>query len=202
MRSQKQIRWKMLSVLFMSSFFVGGAHAEPIVAIQPANQSVVMGAALSVDIMISGVADLYAFQFDLGFDPSRLSATQFNAGPFLSTGGATFIVPPLIDNSSGQISGVAESLLSAFSGVSGGGVLATVQFKAIGPGASVVNTFNGVFLDSSLSGIGVTAQGGSIFVSAVPEPATVLLTASTLLGLLGLVRRCGRRCGGDSLCRL
>lgn len=195
--SKKQIRPAMW--MFLAGFFfpVGGAYAGPIVAVQPANQSVVAGALLSVNVVISGATDLYAYQFDVGFDPTILTAIQVSEGPFLSTGGATFFVPPVIDNSSGQISGTADSLLTAISGVNGSGVLATIQFRALAQGTSVVNSFNGVFLDSSLSGIDVTTQGGSVSVTGVasPEPATVLLASFALLGLVGLAVRRGRGAG-------
>src|ERR1700738_335986 len=68
------------------------ASATPIVGIQPASQAVQPGQSFSLDVVISNVADLYAFQFDLAFDPFVLSATGVTEGPFLPSGGITAFI--------------------------------------------------------------------------------------------------------------
>jgi hypothetical protein len=47
-----------------------------------------------VDVNISGVTDLYDFQFDLSFNPAVIQATSVLEGKFLlSGGGTTFFLP-------------------------------------------------------------------------------------------------------------
>lgn len=177
---------RLLLVLTLVCAAAGSAGAAT-VAVQPAAQTVAVGQNFSIDIVASAMTDLYAFQFDLGFNPTVLSATLVTPGPFLANGGAVFFVPPVLNNVSGQISGTAETLLTAVSGVNGGGVLATIAFHANGPGFSFPSLFNVAFLDSSLSGISVDLIGGSVEVSGVPEPAALLLVAAGLI----FVRRFG-----------
>ena len=100
--------------------------AAPVVSLSPNPASVILGTAFTLDVSVTGVSDLYAFQFDLGFDPSVLAATGISEGAFLGTGGATFFIPGGIDNGAGSISSTANTLLTAIGGVSGGGVLARI----------------------------------------------------------------------------
>lgn len=161
------------------------AAAAPILVIEPATKNVVAGDTFSLDISISDVVDLYAFEFDLGFDPTVFGATSITEGAFLSTAGATFFIPGAIDNAAGNISFTANTLIGALPGVSGDGVLATVLFSAVGAGTSPVNLFGVTLLDSSLSGIATTTQGGSVVAiqGVVPEPSVLLLLGTSLAAL-------------------
>ena len=129
------------------------SHASVIVSASPAIQDSALGQIVKIDIDISGVADLYAWQFDLGFDPTRLAAVSIAEGDLLSTGGNTIFVPGLVDNVFGTISSTAGTLSTAISGVSGSGTLATAEFEVLAKGSSTVNIFNLILLDSTLSSI-------------------------------------------------
>jgi len=185
----KQCDRRALRLATAVLFVAAAAFAGPVVSIQPATESVQAGGSFSVNIMVSGITDLYAFQFDIGFDPTILSATEVTEGAFLPMGGSTFFLPPTVNNGSGQILGTADSLLTAISGVSGSGVLATIEFHGVGGGTSAINILNGIFLDSSLSGIAETTQNGSAKVSGTPEPASALLAGCAMVGIVTLVRR-------------
>ena len=174
----------MIAVLALQSLPAFAAT----VSILPPNLDIVAGQTFSVDIAISGVTDLYAYQFDLGFDPSVIMSAGVSEGPFLATGGSTFFLDGAIDNIGGSVSSTADSLLTAISGVSGDGIIARAKFKGLSAGSSSINLFNVVLLDSSLSGIEVNVQGSTV-VSGVPEPSAVLLLASGLALALRLGRR-------------
>ena len=158
-----------------------------IISVQPPSLAVGPGP-FSLDVQAAGVVDLYAIQFDIGFDPAVLEATGITEGPFLAGGGATIFIPGAIDNATGVISFTAISLETAITGVSGGGILATVNFQGVGSGSSAVTLFNVLALDSSLSGTDQTTQAGSVSVSgggAVPEPSAGLFVLTGLLALVG-----------------
>jgi general secretion pathway protein D len=168
------------------------AFADAIVSIDPSSLNLPAGQTFSVDVSIPNVADLFAFQFDLGFDPTVLSATGITEGSFLSGGGATFFIPGTIDNTLGTISFTANTLLGNVPGVTGRGILAIANFAALASGTSPVNLSNVIVLDSNLSDIPFSTAGGSVTVAsstAIPEPSSLLLFTSGLLSL-GI---CGRR---------
>lgn len=141
------------------------------------------GQPLALDVRITGVVDLYGFQFSLGFNPSVLQATSVTEGPFLPTGGGTFFSPGTINNTTGLVSFAFDSLTGSVPGVNGGGVLARVNFTTPGAGTSPITFSNLLLLNSALADIPFTVNGGSVTVSAVPEPAPALLLAAGLAGL-------------------
>jgi hypothetical protein len=61
--------------------------------VQRSVASVSNGAGFSVDVDVSDVSELTAFQFDIGFNPAVLSATAVTESSFLPSGGSTFFIP-------------------------------------------------------------------------------------------------------------
>ncbi len=166
----------------------------PIVSVEPVGTSALAGQSFSLDIDVSGVADLYAYQFDLSFDPEILAATSIAEGSFLQAGGATFFAGGAIDNSTGTISFTADTLLGPLAGVDGSGTLATVNLVAVRSGTSPVALSNVVLLDSDLADIDLVTIDGTVEVTSVDGPATLFLlavglTAAGLVTLRGRTRR-------------
>lgn len=187
------LRWAGRTVWLVLVLSISGVSvATPIFGISPALTDTTVGGFFDVTIDITTVTDLYAYQFDLDFDPLVLSAVSIDEGQFLLSGGTTFFLPGLIDNALGLISFTANSLIGALPGVSGDGSLALVRFLAISPGSSSINLSGVALLDSSLTDIASSTAGGRVVVSAVvPEPGSALLAALGLLAMIGA--RCGRR---------
>ena len=163
------------------------ASAAPIVSVvSPAVVS--QGTSFVANVTVSDATDLYAFQFDLGFDPSILKVLSVAEGPFLPTAGTTFLVSGLVDNALGSITGLADSLVGLISGVNGDGILFTVSFQALAAGVSALTFANELYLNSSLADISgtVSSTARQITVSPagpLPTPATLTLF---ILGLLGI----------------
>lgn len=157
--------------------------------------TVAPGDTFTVDLDVTGTADLYAFQLDLAFDPTLLEATGVSEGSLLPAGGTTFFIPGVIDNVGGTVSLNADSLLSAISGVSGDGTLLVFDFTALGSGTSPLTIENEILLDSGLNVLSDTTANGSITVqdqtggggggTAVPEPSSFLLLVLGV-GALGI----------------
>ncbi len=136
-------------------------------------------------VSVTGVADLYAFQFDLSFDPAILHLQSITEGPFLAAAGTTAFIPGTIDNSAGTATFTADTLLGAIPGNSGSGELAEFHFRALSAGISPLTLTNVILLDSGLSDIAHGVENGEVVISAaaVPEPGT--------LSLLGISLACG-----------
>lgn len=173
---------KVLAACFLTVAAVSAAT----VSIDPTVTNVDVGSTFSLNVDITDITDLYAFQFDIGFDPTVLSANSVSEGPFLSSGGGTTLfIPGTIDNGSGLVSFTADALTGPISGVSTGatpGVLATLQFTALSTGTSPITLSNIMLLDSNLSDIEFTSQDGSVNVA--PEPHLMFPLFAALLILL------------------
>jgi hypothetical protein len=143
--------------------------ADPVLSVVPASSTVNVGSSISYDINISNVTDLYAYQFDLNFNPAIVSAVSITEGSFLTS----FFIPGAIDNTGGTIAGSADSLTGPGPGVSGSGTLAILTLQGVASGSSNINLMNVILLDSSLSPISnVSLQSGSVTVN---EPSSLAL---------------------------
>jgi hypothetical protein len=168
-------------------------------SIDPSSLPVTVGQIFTLDVRIAGASDLYAFGFNLGFDPSLLSANSISEGAFLPSGGATLFIDGTIDNGAGTLSDTSDALNGAVPGVDGSGILATVSFTALASGTSRISLFNPILLDSGLADIPVDGiQTGSVTVlpgsTNVPEPSSFVLLGIGLTSLaLGRRRRAKRR---------
>lgn len=166
----------LLLLLFVLSALP--ATADPILLIDPSPRTVNQGDTFSFDIFIQDAIDLYGFQFDLTFDPTLFSAISVAEGAFLDAAGTGLFLPGDIDNLIGTVSFVANSLLGPTSGVTGSGVLATMNFTALGVGTSPFSFANVLLLDSTLTESLYTTVSGSVTAdvptASVPEPSTLL----------------------------
>ena len=158
--------WKVFGLLL-----VGLATQAATLTATSGQNSYSVGDRVSVDFTVSNVTDLYAFQFDVSFDPGVLSAqTVAEAGYFLSNG--VSFSPGSIDNTAGRIRFLADALSGSSPTVNGSTTLVSVTLAAIGSGTTNVAPTNLILLNSQLSDISANAVGASLQVSevtAVPE---------------------------------
>ncbi len=152
-----------------------------------------VGQQVTADVNISGVSSLYSFQFDLDFTPGVLEATSESEGTFLPSGGTTFFIQGVPDNSTGTVSDTADTLVSLLPGVSGSGTLAALDFTGLTTGHGTFTLANVILLNSSLNPIPFTTSGAEISVQgggAVPEPISGALVGPGLLALgLAVIRK-------------
>jgi hypothetical protein len=154
--------------------------------------SVAPGAPLQLDVTASGFSDLYAFQFDVTFDPALFQAVGVTEGGFLSAAGTTFFDGGTIDNGGGMVTFVFGTLIGPGAGASGSGLLAHIDFDTVG-GFLSTGSFqisNLVALDSSLNPIDADVRGLRV---SIPEPSALALTLVALIAGAGVPRHLARR---------
>jgi general secretion pathway protein D len=188
------------------------ASAATILSISPSAASINVGQSFSIslDIDITAPDNLYAYNFDVSYDPALMKVVQQSGadvaeGPFLGTGGPTFFISG-VDDLNGSVSFTAATLLGLVSGITGSGTLASINFLSLAAGTGFFNLSNiqlqsGMLVLDPTSGepidvltpdiplTSIQVGSGSIdinSVTAVPEPATLLLAGT---GLLMVVRQ-------------
>jgi len=175
-----------LHITLFAFLTLGVANATTI-SVLPAITNVTTGSDFNVNIQIDSAADLYAWQFDFGYDPLVAVVSLVTDGTFLATGGPESYFAGTVDNASGSVSSVSSLLTNAVSGVSGSGLLATITLHAVGAGQSTLSAFNFILLDSTFSDISADTVPATVTVSAAtatPEPGTaVLLLAGSFVFL-------------------
>jgi len=186
-------KFALIAVMLISAL-APAAHAIPLLSFAPSSTTATVGDRLFIDVIASDVLDLYAFQFDVAFDPVVLGAQGITEGGLLSAVDATFFVPGSIDNTAGRLVLTANTLLGPISGANGSGVLATLSFQVLAAGISNLVLDNVLALDSALNDIAVdtvAARISAMPAAGVPEPATfaLLLLGALLLPACRAMRR-------------
>jgi len=145
MRRYKHLVFLLLIVL---SFSI--VNAQPIIYSEKSRIDTIQeGSTVQVPINIKDASNLYAFSLDLSYDnPSIISYSSISEGPFLSQGGVTLLNGAnqgMTVVSSGLIEDILFSRQSNILGVSGNGLLATVNFNNLASGVTDL-TFSNVQL--------------------------------------------------------
>jgi hypothetical protein len=156
------------------------ASATPIITV--ANIGASTNSPANVDVSISGVPDLYAFGFDVTFDPTLLSITGDTPGGLFTGSGQGFIaLGATIDNAGGHYYSAGYTFFGATGVDATSGILLTLNFlTGNNYGYSPITLDNIILLDSNLDQISdFELVNGSV---TVPEPMSLSLMASGLLG--------------------
>jgi hypothetical protein len=160
-----------------------------------------VGDVVTIPISIASAAGLTSFQFDLAFSPSIVTVLSFTdigtdfAAAASAGGGFLTGITGFIDDTTGRLSGVADSIsgLVTGNGLTPAGTIVDIDFEALAPGVSPLTLSNALLTDN---GIPLSSDNGDFALqngqATVPEPATLLLFGAAFSGL-AIVRRCQRR---------
>lgn len=185
-RTTSMIR-RTLGVLLTA--WVVQAGAVPVLSIEPSTGVIGKGQSFSAGVVVRDASDLYAYQFDLAFDPALLEVTGVEEGGLLPAGGATVFFPGIVDNRAGLISFVLGTLTDDLAGVSGGGDLMRIGFRARGTGGVAgLSVLHITLLDSTLADVAFIPPEAAP-VAVVPAPGTALLVATMVLAMGWTLRR-------------
>lgn len=151
-----------------------------VISVSPSSQSVTLGNQVTLDVAITGAQDVYAFQFDIAFDPAILEALSVSQGTLLAGSGG--FVPGTIDNGAGTVGFTIDSLIGPIPGINADGTLGQLLLSTLAAGVSPITLSNVILLDSNLADIPFTLEDGTVTVTsstaAVPEPASWTLLAA------------------------
>lgn len=171
------------------------ASAAPVLSVSVSPASTPIGTRFTADVNVSGVADLYAWEFDLAFNGAVINALSVVEGDFLSAFGPAVFFGGAIDNAAGTVSFNAGSLLGAIAGGSGGGLLARFEFEGVAGGSSALSLGNANLLDSTLALISGTTVSNTLIritpagPSPLNTPGTLALALPMLLAVAVMRRR-------------
>lgn len=153
-----------------------------------ASSSVSVGDSFDVDITISGLEfdDLSSFNFDVSYDSTVLAFDSYVLGPELTDSFWGQDDWSFGDDGMGTVNLSEFSWLWDLSFQPDSFTLATVSFTGSAAGLSMLTLSNVILGDAWGAPLQADLYSGSVDVNApVPEPGTILLFATGIVGLAG-----------------
>lgn len=180
-RMPSHLASRALGACALALALLSPAYCAPVLQMSAATSA----AGIDLTVSAQDVADLYAYQFTLNFDPGLLNGLAATEGAFLSGAGSTFFYPGEIDNTAGSVTFLFNTLVGAIGGVDGSGDLATFSFDVVQGGFASFSLSDVFLLDSAGGIISVDTQDLVVQVGEVPEPGSLWLAALGLVAVLG-----------------
>ena len=139
------------------------SSSDTVLYVYPTKKYITTSSSFLIDINVENVTDLYGFEFKLSYDTTILDATNITEGPFLKSGGPTFIAKMEINETTGTI-WVAITLYEVEKGVDGSGTLVTITFEATALGDSPLHLYDTILGDSYGNPIPHSTKDGIVYV--------------------------------------
>ena len=134
-----------------------------IVLSPPSPEFRVGGGPYTVPVSVSGASQLSRLSLTITYNPGAVRVRNLLEGAFMRSGGAQASFTSQPDSSSGRLD-MAITRSNDVNGVAGTGVLATLQFDAIGPGPANI----------SITGTAATPSGGPVPLQFAPVPVVTV----------------------------
>ncbi len=137
------------SVLAASAILTTGESgtSEVTVFLVPLYANVRVNQTFVANISVSGVSDLYGWEFKLGYNTSLLDLVNITEGSFFNNIRDTYFVPKNISTDGYILAGCTS--LRNVAGVSGNGTLATVEFRSRALGSCALDMYDTKLVDSA-----------------------------------------------------
>jgi general secretion pathway protein D len=130
-------------------------------AASPAEVSV--GGKFTIAVSIDNAVDAGAATFAVTFNPKALKLVSAQDGGFLGQGGQPSSLSPKIDNDNGTAA-VSLTRPAGSPGVSGSGILANLQFEAVGAGTATITFSQASVADASQTPLPTSSSGTQVTV--------------------------------------
>ena len=153
------------SVLAASAILTTGESgtSEVTVFLVPSCANVRVNQTFAVSINVSGVSDLYGWEFKLGYNASLLDTVTINEGSFLNSSRDTYFVPKVM-SADGYILAGCTSLRNV-NGVDGNGTLATIEFRTKTLGSCTLDLYDTKLVNSAKQLVEHNEVDGAVTVS-------------------------------------
>jgi hypothetical protein len=143
---------------------------KPRISVSPARQNVSIGDSFTINVTVDPAgAEIYGAQFTLYFNTTIVNATAQTQGTFLAQDGASTIVMINEGNSTIGTIEYGETRWGVEDGVTGPGTLASISFKAVGPGTSELTLSQVVLSDPNSTSVATASSNGTVTVEG-PSP--------------------------------
>jgi len=152
------------------------AQAATTISVTPSPANTVLGGTLALSVDVSTDQSVYAVQFDVFFDKTRLTATGIGEGGFLRQGGvSTYCAVLSMDNTTGRVS-YACTRFGTQSGATGSGSLLAMNFNAIAAGTAPIGLNDITLVDPSLQPMAFSPFNGTAVINRPPYASSLLIT--------------------------
>jgi hypothetical protein len=155
------------------------------VSVSPSSVTVPVGQNFTISVTVSGVSDLYGWEFQMGWNSTLLDAVNVSEGSFLKAGGSTFFTYTVNATAGNMI--VDCTLTGSIPGVSGDGTLATITFYTKSVGECPLNLHDVTLLNSLEQPITSQTVGGYGYFTLPHDVAVTDVTASPIIVLPGTI---------------
>jgi len=135
----------------------------PHVYIDPPEVSGNPGDAFSINVNIEDAVDLFSWDVRIQWPNGLLQVVSATEGPFISSVNPTYWVPPKLY---ADYAILAVSTMAAVPGVSGDGILCTVNFMVLDAGTCALDIYESTLVDSTITPISHTSEDGYFYTPA------------------------------------
>ena len=131
-----------ISILLFSSIHINSASPTTYLSVDPQNTvdfNLQSGSTFTINVTVTNVIDLFAYEFQLGYNTTVLTATNIAVGPFLLPD--HFEWANLINDAEGWLYYSVSQDFGETSGVNGSGVVAVITFSVDDYGHSELDLY-------------------------------------------------------------
>lgn len=129
-----------LALLVLSFLFLPIKLLAQDITLTPASLQVAPNSNFSLTVNIASVSNLFGAAFDLDFNPVLIQFVSATEGNFLNQGCQTSLITS--ENPAGKLLFLISRLGASCGGVTGGGTLATLNFRSLGPAGTANLSFS------------------------------------------------------------